>query len=63
MSRMVASPPCSTVDTGVMLPWMTIAVSMRVAGCRQLTVTLGRLELVGQAEGERGIPGWFGEAR
>jgi hypothetical protein len=39
MSRMVASPPCSTVETGVMPPRLTIAVSMNVAGCRQFTVT------------------------
>ena len=35
----VAAPPCSTVETGVMPPPVTIAVFMKVAGCRQVTVT------------------------
>ena len=43
MSRMVAAPPCSTVETGVMPPRVTIAVFMKVAGCRQFTVTLAAL--------------------
>jgi hypothetical protein len=36
---MAASPPCSTAETGVMPPRATIAVFMKVAGCRQFTVT------------------------
>ena len=52
--RMVASTPSSTVETGVISPRVTIAVSMRVAGCRQFAVTRAACERTRQVEGECG---------